>query len=136
MKDSMSTVSAMMVVTAAVFMVFLAVFPASAQVAGPCAEDFSKYCGAVVPGAGRLARCYEQQKNNLSAACVAWAESVKANNTAVKTACANEIASSCAFEQGDPLETLNCLQSNYVDLSIKCRNTLNQFKYFYPLPPQ
>jgi len=136
MKNSISAVSAIMVLTAAVLMILLAAFPVFAQITGPCAADFAKYCGEVVPGAGRLARCYEQQKSNLSPACVAWAESVKANNTAVNTACANEIANRCDFVKSDPLETINCLQSNYIDLSSNCRNTLNQFKYFYPVPAQ
>ena len=136
MKDSNTAVSAMMALTIAVLMTLLLVIPVAAQITGPCAADFAKYCGDVVPGAGRLSRCYEQQKSNLSPACIAWAESVKANYASLKTACASEIDASCDFVRGDPIELMNCLQGNYIDLSGNCRTTLNQFKYFNPTPSQ
>ena len=108
----------------------------TAQTTGPCAEDMKKYCSDVTKGGGRLLRCYEERKDKMSAACISWAELAKSNATAVRDACSKEIASSCNREKGDPLEMLDCLYGNYIDLSMGCRDKLNRFKGMYPLPVQ
>ncbi len=123
--------------SAATMILMTAGAPASAQQLGtPCDADFAKFCGDVTPGGGRLVKCYEQNKSQMSANCVGWAETVKANAAAVKSACADMVNSRCADEQGDPLGMLNCLQSNYIDLTMNCRVQLNQFKGMYPMPVQ
>jgi hypothetical protein len=131
MKWSLSVVVLSPVLTLLLFNI-----PAFGQVANPCAGDLEKYCNYVETGGGRLVQCYEQNKNKMSAGCIAWAEAAKANATAVKAACADVIDESCSFEKGDPLEMLDCLQSNYVDLSPKCMQKLNEFKSLYPQPAQ
>ena len=97
----------------------------------PCQEDMSKYCSGITPGGGRLLACYEA---NMSGKCVSWAEYLKKNAGDLKDACSKEIDARCNIEKGDPLAMLNCLQSNYIDLSPKCVNKLNQFKNYYPQP--
>lgn len=134
MKRFFYAVSAITYMTAAVLMMLAAVVPAFAQTTNPCAGDFAKYCSDVTPGGGRLLNCYEQKKSSMSSACVAWAESAKTNAAVVKDACAKDIDQRCNSEKGDPLAMLNCLQTNYVGLSMDCRVRLNQFKYFYPQP--
>lgn len=100
----------------------------------PCQEDMAKYCSGITPGGGRLLACYEQQKANMSGRCVSWAEYLKKNAGDLRDACSKEIDARCNFEKGDPMAMLNCLQSNYIDLSPKCVNKLNQFKNYYPQP--
>jgi hypothetical protein len=100
----------------------------------PCADDMAKFCGGVTPGGGRLLECYEQQKKNMSGQCISWAEYLKKNAGDLNAACSKEIDARCNSEKGDPLGMLNCLQSNYIDLSPKCVNKLNQFKNYYPMP--
>jgi hypothetical protein len=39
-----------------------------------------------------------------------------------------------AISKGRSSATVNCLQSNYVDLSFECRKKLTEFKGMYPLP--
>jgi hypothetical protein len=124
------------VMAAAVLMLLVAAFPTFAQIANPCAGDFAKYCSDVTPGGGRLVTCYEQKKSSMSAACISWAEAAKSNAAVAKAACAKEIDERCNSEKGDPFAMLDCLQSNYVGLSMDCRVKLNQFKYFYPQPVQ
>ena len=118
----------------AVLTLLLSDVPASGQVENLCADDLAKYCGDVEPGGGRLVQCYEQ--NKMSAGCIAWAEEAKANAATLKAACADIIDDRCDFEKGDPLEMLDCLQSNYVDLPPKCLKKLNEFKSLYPQPGQ
>ncbi len=103
--------------------------------ANPCADDFRKFCGDVTPGGGRLLACYEKQKDKLSPDCRAWAESAKSNAASLKSVCAREIDQACNAERGDPLALLNCLQKEYISLSPRCVEKLNEFKYHYPLPP-
>ena len=115
------------------------VFPAMtayAQEYRPCADDFKQYCSDVTPGGGRLLRCYEDNKNKMSANCIGWAEGVKSNAGALKDACAKELDARCNSEKGDPLRSIDCLQSNYIDLSMRCREMLNSFKGRYPKPVQ
>ena len=115
----------------------MTVQPAMAQAYGsqwPCADDMNKFCSGVTTGGGKLFDCYEQQKQNMSAQCVAWAEYLKKNAGDLGAACSKEIDARCNSEKGDPMEMLDCLQSNYIDLSPKCVNKLNQFKNYYPKP--
>jgi hypothetical protein len=120
--------------TAAVMMILLAVPPVFAQSASPCAKDIKEYCGRESPGGGRLLRCYEEQKSKMSSECRAWAENAKTHGDVVKEACSKSIDERCNYEKGDPLEMLECLQSNYVDLTVECREKLNLFKGRYPMP--
>ena len=108
--------------------------PAFAQETNPCAADFKQYCADVTPGGGRLVRCYEERKDKMSPACVAWAALAKSTAASAKTACAKEIDAGCNTEKGDPFALVDCLQGNYVNLSMECRNKLNEFKYRYPKP--
>ena len=134
MKQFISAVSKVIVMTLMALLVFSAALPAFAQETSPCAKDIAQYCSHITPGGGRLLRCYEENKGSMSAACRAWAEGVKANATVLKEACAKEIDMRCNIEKGDPLAMLDCLQGNYVSLSPECSATLNKFKWLYPQP--
>ena len=128
-------VSAMTVTTtSAILILLLTALPAFALEINPCSDDIKQYCGDVTPGGGRVLRCYEQNKDKMSAACRAYVEAAKANAAEAKAACAKEIDSFCNSEKGDPIDMLDCLQSNYINLSPKCVEQLNQFKYRYPKP--
>ena len=134
MKQFISAASKVIVMTLTALLVLSAALPAFGQETSPCAKDFAQYCGHITPGGGRLLRCYEENKNSMSAACRAWAEGVKANATVLKDACAKEIDMRCNIEKGDPLAMLGCLQGNYVSLSPECNAALNKFKWLYPQP--
>jgi hypothetical protein len=117
---------------AAAVMLILPMGIADAQVPSPCDDDFSKYCGDVTPGGGRLVACYEKNKDKMSGDCRAWAEGAKAYAKVLTDACSQEIARSCTIGKGDPLVMINCLQGQYTNLSQKCISKLNEFKYRYP----
>lgn len=118
----------------AVIMLLIASLSASAQTTSPCAKDLKEYCGTEAPGGGRLLRCYEEQKDKMSAGCRAWAERAKGNAAEVKDLCSKTIEWRCNAEKGDPLAMLECLQSNYIDLTRECSEKLNSFKGMYPKP--
>jgi hypothetical protein len=134
MKRTIGTIMTAMV-SAAVFMIMLVVvLPAFAQSTSPCAADLKEYCSKDSPGGGRMLKCYEEQKSKFSADCRNWAENAKSYGSIVKEVCAQTLDSRCNSVKGDPLATLECLQSNYVDLTVPCREKLNTFKSFYPMP--
>jgi len=120
----------------AVLVMLSAALPVFAQSINPCTEDMKTVCGDITKGGGRLLRCYEERKDKISTDCRAWVEGAKANADALKKVCSKEIDARCNFEKGDPLEMLDCLQSNYIDLSMGCRERLNEFKGRYPKPLQ
>lgn len=117
-------------------LMLLTALPVTADQNRPCAEDMKKYCTGITPGGSRLLKCYEEQKKNMSPECVAWAELLKKNAAEVKTACSAEIDASCNFSKGDPLQMIDCIQANYTRLSPRCADTLNEFKYYHPVPVQ
>ena len=124
------------VMTVAVLVLLSAAVSASALNVGPCTDDFNQYCSDVTPGGGRLVQCYEQNKNKMTADCVGWAESAKVSGQALRAACADMLDARCQSEQGDPFASIDCLQSNDVDLTPKCVQKLNEFKGRYPKPIQ
>jgi hypothetical protein len=132
MKRTIVAVPAVLV--GAFIMMFSAALPAFAQSTSPCAADIKEYCGRESPGGGRLLRCYEENKAKFSSECKVWVENGKTYGSIVKRACSKTIDARCNFEKGDPLEMLECLQSNYVDLEVPCREQLNKFKGLYPMP--
>jgi hypothetical protein len=134
MKRTIVTLPALIARGMAVMMMIVSALPAFAQSTSPCAADIKEYCGRESPGGGRLLRCYEEQKDKMSAGCRAWAENAKTHATVVKEACSKTIDARCNFEKGDPLAVLECLQSNYVDLEVPCREKINLFKGMYPMP--
>jgi hypothetical protein len=122
----------MTITMAAIFMALVTALPAFALELNPCTDDIKQFCGDVTPGGGRLLRCYEDRKDKMSMDCQVWVERLKSNASMLKSACSKEIDSFCNSEKGDPLEMLDCLQGNYLKLSPKCVDKLNEFKYRYP----
>jgi hypothetical protein len=134
MKRTIAALPALVAGRIVVMMMLVSALPAFAQSTSPCAADIKEYCGRESPGGGRLLRCYEEHKDKMSAGCRAWAENAKTHATVVKEACSKTIDARCNFEKGDPLAMLECLQSNYIELEVPCREKLNLFKGMYPMP--
>jgi len=134
MQRPILAVKSMLVAAIAVIIPLVTAPPAFTQSASPCAKDLKEFCGTESPGGGRLLRCYEEKKDKMSAGCRGWAEAARTHGAVVKEACSKTIDGRCNIEKGDPLEMLECLQSNYIDLTVECRERLNEFKGRYPQP--
>jgi hypothetical protein len=134
MKRTIFAVWAVLLGAAAVMVMLGAALPAYAQSTTPCTEDIKEYCGRESPGGGRLLKCYEEQKSKFSAGCRTWAENAKSQGSIVIETCSKFIDSRCNSAKGDPLAMMECLQSNYIDLTVPCREKLNTFKSYYPMP--
>ena len=134
MKRTVLVVRAVLTGAVVVITMLVAALPAFAQSTSPCAKDIKEYCGTESPGGGRILRCYEEKKDKMSGGCRAWAERAKQNAEVVKDLCSKTIDARCNIEKGDPLAMLECLQSNYIDLTRECAEKLNEFKGLYPKP--
>ena len=134
MKRTIMDLRTVLAVTMVVSIIVIAALPAFAQSTSPCAADRKEFCGSETAGGGRLLQCYEANKDKVSPGCRAWAERAKSNAAVVRDACQKTLDARCNFEKGDPLETVDCLQSNYIELTVECRERLNVFKGMYPKP--
>jgi hypothetical protein len=112
---------------AACLLLFSAALPASAQIAGPCADIVKKYCSGVVPGGGRVAQCLEKHMDEASIACKDWLAGMKQKGDDLNRACYQEIAAFCSLEKPDQMSIVQCLQKNYVNLLQDCREKLSDF---------
>ncbi len=101
---------------------------ARAQVAGPCAETITKYCGDVVPGEGRVLKCLNDHRDDQSIACRDWLDDQQQSLTELNQACSEEIAKLCSFDPPDKLRILKCLEDNYIGLKLDCREKLREIK--------
>jgi len=99
-----------------------------AQVAGPCTETISKFCGNVTPGEGRLLKCLNEHRGDQSIACQDWLDAQQKSLQELNTACAEEIAKLCSFDPPDSIRIFRCLDENYVALRLDCRAKLREIK--------
>ena len=101
---------------------------AQAEISGPCAETVNKYCKDVVPGSGRILKCLNDHRDDQSIACKDWLEDQNKSFKELNTACPEEIARLCNFDPPDRLRIVRCLDDNYVNIKMDCREKLREIK--------
>ena len=123
-----------MVVPAAVAAIFWLATSATAQF-GPCAEDLSKFCKDVPRGGGRMLECLTEHEANLSAACKAHVEQMKAEGRPKGAAkgggngpCAEDMGKFCKDVQAGGGRGLKCLREHKAELSEACKAHLEKMK--------
>ncbi|HUJ16541.1 MAG TPA: cysteine rich repeat-containing protein [Nitrospirota bacterium] len=116
------------VIPAAVLATLALALTVQAQVAGPCAETISKFCGNVTPGEGRLLKCLNEHRGDQSIACQDWLDAQQKSLQEMNVACSEEIARLCSFDPPDGIRIFRCLQDNYVALRLDCRAKLREIK--------
>ena len=114
-------------ITAACLLLLTAALPASAQVAGPCADVINKYCSGVIPGGGRIKQCLDKHMDETSIACKDWLAGMKQKADDMNRACFDEIAAYCNLGKPDQASIVQCLQERYVNLRQDCREKLSDF---------
>jgi hypothetical protein len=102
--------------------------PADAQIAGPCAETVTKYCGDVVPGGGRLMKCLNDHRDDQSMACRDWLQDQNKSLKEMNTSCSEEISRLCSFDTADSVRIYRCLEDNYIALKSDCREKLREIR--------
>ena len=116
----------MVVASAALLMVQWAV-PASAQLAN-CRADRDKFCPEIRLGGGRVLRCLEAHRAELSEPCKkelgGSGAAGGASNDPVKQACRGDVMKFCREAVGDQAKTKSCMQAHASELSDGCKTAM------------
>jgi hypothetical protein len=101
----------------------LAVCTAALAGESPCASDVARLCPAVVGGGGRVLRCLEAHREELSAHCRATSDARLAA-LARRHPCAADRERLCATIPTGDGKVLECLRRHTADLSPTCQSAL------------
>ena len=99
---------------------------ASAQ-QGPCADDTKKFCKDVKPGGGRIIKCLEEHKSELSDACKKHLESGQSRIQGREhlqqagAACKSDIDKFCKDIAPGGGRIMKCLKEHQAELSDACK---------------
>lgn len=108
----------------AVVLAIYAALPAQA-VDRPCASDIARLCGNVVPGGGRVLRCLDAHRAELSPAC-RDANANRLDTLQRHHPCVEDRARLCSHVATGRGEMIACLHSHATELSPACRTALDQ----------
>lgn len=92
--------------------------PARADLTSACFRDYLRFCSAVVPGEGRVAKCLNSNRASLSPAC--------GEAFAAVASCRPEIERFCRGVP-EPAQIKTCLQGKAAQLGDACRQNLSRF---------
>lgn len=98
-----------------------------AHAGNECAQDAKKYCAGIEPGKNQLAKCLEDYKDNLSAACSKELKEFK-QKTAAKNPCFEDLAEFCVDIPSDPRKLEFCLLKHENKLSQVCSTDFKKKK--------
>ncbi len=90
----------------------------------PCAEDMKKFCGDVKPGKGAMYSCMKQHEAELSPACKAQHEEMKAKAQKFHEACKDDVEKLCKDMKPGGGRMLTCLKRHKADVSEPCRDQM------------
>ena len=90
----------------------------------PCAEDMKKFCGDVKPGKGAKYSCMKQHEADLSPACKAHQEEMKAKAQKFHEACKGDVEKFCKDMKPGGGRMLTCLKHHKADVSEACRDQM------------
>jgi hypothetical protein len=98
----------------------------------PCKNDVQKFCKAELANKGggrwRFAPCLKQHENELSAACRAHTDAVKAKVDEAREACHADAVKLCKGEKPGEGRILMCLGQHTSELSAPCKAALDKAK--------
>ncbi|MBI3546869.1 MAG: hypothetical protein HY081_09825 [Gammaproteobacteria bacterium] len=100
----------------------------AAESSKACAEDIKKFCGDVKPGKGQMHHCMAQHESELSPACKAEKQEMKAKAEKFHAACKGDVDKFCKDMKPGGGRMLSCLKRNQADLSDTCREQMQQAK--------
>lgn len=99
---------------------------------GPCKADYEKFCKDVKPGHGRIIKCMNEHKDDLSAECkekiAARKEKRQEAHEAWEKACGDDVKSLCADVKAGHGAIRKCLRENKEKLSDGCKSFMAEKK--------
>ncbi len=92
--------------------------------AAACNEDTQKFCSDVTPGAGRIAVCLNQHKDELKPECKKKLDKGKAKVKKATKACKADAKKLCKDVKPGKGRILKCLSDNESRLTQSCKDSL------------
>lgn len=89
---------------------------------GPCSTDREKFCKDVEPRAGKLLKCFRENKDKLSSECKAHIENMKEKAKETQEACHEDMQKFCKDEKPGGGRILKCMKQHADELSEKCKS--------------
>ena len=86
-----------------------------------CVTDVKKHCAGVEPGEGRVAGCFKQHLNDLSAPC----QNLVAEVATAAKACTADMKQQCA-DARRRIAKIACVKSALANLSDDCKSAISQ----------
>jgi len=114
-------VTSFVVTVAAFCLVLLAGGGVFAEKDRPCADDVAKFCKGIQPGGGRIAKCLQENENNLSPACKERIAEVKEKIAEFRQACKDDVMNFCKDVKPGGGRILQCLKEHQNALSPECK---------------
>jgi hypothetical protein len=94
-----------------------------------------KFCSGVQPGGGRIARCLQQHRNELSGACRGEGEKMRERGQArretmrdLQQGCRDDVAKFCSGVPPGGGRIAQCLKSHQNELSQSCTAAIQEAK--------
>lgn len=95
---------------------------------GPCHEDMQKFCGQIEKGDGRIVKCMQEHKDQLSTACKEHHEKMKSEFKSVKQACHDDVAKFCHDVKPGAGRIMRCMKEHKSEFSASCQKEIDAHK--------
>jgi hypothetical protein len=106
----------------------MAAVHAYAKEENPCKKDIAKFCKDIEPGEGRILRCLNLSKEDVTPACKKHLARIEKAVEEVQNACADDYAIFCSSVVPGQGRIAACLEKNEKILTPKCKANLKEVK--------
>jgi len=107
----------------------VAVLPAVARSATPCASDIEKFCSDVPMGGGRIQACLKEHEKELSSECTSHHENLAQEMGRLAAICRLDISRFCRGVSPGHGRVARCLERHRSDLSPVCSDHLREAEH-------
>ncbi|HWO99255.1 MAG TPA: cysteine rich repeat-containing protein [Methylococcus sp.] len=115
------------VVIGGIWLATLAASPLGARERNlPCSEDIAKFCPGLGLGEGKIQRCLEEHKEELSADCRPRFEAALSRSHEIRHACAADVAKFCREVAPGKGRLAQCLRRHHRQVSSACMERLRE----------
>ena len=104
----------------------VALLPAVARSATPCASDIEKFCSDVPVGGGRIQACLKEHEEGLSPECASHHENLAQEMGRLAAMCRFDISRFCWDVSPGHGRVSRCLERHRSDLSPVCSDQLRE----------
>lgn len=97
---------------------------AASPKAPACGAEIQRFCGHIETGQGKLHRCLDEHRAQLSPTCASKLKQLEARRQAVRQLCAADAGKHCGHLQPGQGRVVRCLREHGAELSPACAGQL------------